>query len=31
MRYCWVMRREGERIAAVIGYDDTARVVDLFS
>jgi len=25
MSHCWVMRREGERIAAVIGYDDTAR------
>jgi ketosteroid isomerase-like protein len=30
MSYCWVMRRAGHQIVEVIGYYDTAKVVELF-
>lgn len=30
MRYCWVMRRNGSQVTEVIGYYDTAKVVELF-
>lgn len=31
MRYCWAMRRAGRQIVEVIGYYDTAKVVELFA
>ena len=31
MRYCWLMRVEGDRVTEVIGYYDTSKVEALFA
>lgn len=31
MRYCWLMRVEGDRVTEVVGYYDTSKVEALFA
>lgn len=30
MRYCWIIRVQDDHVAEVIGYYDTAKVIELF-